>query len=63
MKKLDLNDYGVQKMNVAEMQQIDGGMICWIDKIAKGLAIIAIVESIDIGERFMEGWDSVECNC
>jgi hypothetical protein len=67
MKNLDLNACDVQVMSFAEMQQMDGGLWIgglWIDKVLKAaVAVITFVEGMDISERFMEGWNSVECGC
>jgi hypothetical protein len=67
MKNLELNVCDVQVLSLAEMQQIDGGIWVgplWVDKVVKGVvALITAVEAMDIGERFMEGWNSVECGC
>jgi hypothetical protein len=68
MNTLDINACNVQEMDVAEMQQIEGGLIMWVAKAAeyvwKGLVGIGIVAAAGNAiEDFKEGWDSVECGC
>jgi hypothetical protein len=55
-------------MSLAEMQQIGEGTVwignLWIDKVVKAVEVaVTAVAALDIGERFMEGWNSVECGC
>jgi lactobin A/cerein 7B family class IIb bacteriocin len=57
MRNLDLNAYSVSEMNVAEMQQTDGGLAPFIWLLI-GLAISEMLDP-NAPDDFRRGWNSV----
>jgi hypothetical protein len=54
MKNLELNAYGVMEMDVAEMQEIDGGN--WAKALWTVLTWCGIAElASEVGDAFAEG--------
>ncbi|MFV0392146.1 MAG: hypothetical protein ACK5KP_09735 [Paludibacteraceae bacterium] len=49
MKTWDLNTYGVQEMNVAEMRETDGGIIPFL--ILGGIALIMSSCTVVVGDN------------
>jgi hypothetical protein len=57
MKRLDLNVYDVQEMNVVEMQNVDGG-ICWIIPFLAGAIVSGIVyELVNNADKCWEAFN------
>lgn len=61
---MNLDNLNFTELTEKEMLEIEGGrrVPTWGDVKKLGAAILAAVESIDVVERFMNGWNSYECN-
>jgi hypothetical protein len=57
MKNLDLNAYGVSEMNVAEMQQVDGGILAAIGWCLIGILVAEMLDR-NAEKDFQEGRQS-----
>lgn len=60
---MNLNNLNVKELNLIELTTIEGGRRrpSW-EQIKKwGTSVLTAIESIDIAERFMKGWNSHEC--
>lgn len=60
---MKLENLKVEELNAQELVSIDGGkrLPSW-EKIKEiGAKILVAIESIDIVDRFMDGWNSHRC--
>ena len=58
MKNLDLNKYGVQEMNAAEMRETEGGFLWLLEAIAIGVLVDAILSGSASIDSLKKGYQS-----